>query len=129
MNKVFISGTISRDPIIREYSTKVANFSIACPRGTDKGFDYVSCVAFDKTADIIEKKTAQGTKVVIEGKVRVDSYEKDGKKVYQTNVVADRVELLEATKEVKGAEVKKMTPEELNNFINVDIEQEGLPFD
>ena len=98
MNSVSLIGRLTKDPDVR-YSAAtqlaVARFSIAIDRpGKDKGTDYPNIVCFGKTAELVEKYLTKGRLVGISGRVQTDSYEKDGRKVYTTEVVADRVEFL-----------------------------------
>ena len=98
MNNVTLIGRLTKDPEIRytEQQLAVARFNIAIDRiGKDKGADFPSIVVFGKQAENCEKYLAKGRKVAIQGHIQTGSYEKDGRKVYTTDVVADRVEFLE----------------------------------
>lgn len=101
MNSVELIGRLTRDPEVRytQSGTAYARFSIAINRGKDKdgkdlGADYPNVVCFGKTAELVEKYVGKGRMVAIIGKLRTDSYEKDGKKLYTTDVVADHIEFL-----------------------------------
>ena len=88
-----------------------AHFSLAIDRGKTKdgqdgGADYPSIVCFGKTAELVEKYCSKGMQVGITGKLRTGSYEKDGRKIYTTEILADRVEFL-SKKESKGTEEEK----------------------
>ncbi len=101
MNTVALIGRLTKDPDVR-YSAAtqlaVARFSIAIDRpGKDKGTDYPNIVCFGKTAELVEKYLTKGRLVGIAGRLQTGSYEKDGRKVYTTEVVADRVEFLGKT--------------------------------
>lgn len=109
MNNVTLIGRLVRDPDVRYTSEQkaIARFSIAIDRvGKDgnKTADYPNCVAFGKTAEIIEKYCLKGKQVGITGNLRTGSYEKDGHKYYTTDVVVDRLDLL------GGLEVKPEQP-------------------
>lgn len=97
MNNVVLIGRLTRDPELRwSNDLAVARFSVAVDRnGKDKGTDFPSIVVFGKQAENCEKYLAKGRKVAIQGHIQTGSYEKDGRKVYTTDVVADRVEFLE----------------------------------
>ena len=103
MNSVTLIGRLTKDPDIRtsaETQTTVARFSIAINRGKskngeDKGADYPNIVCYGKTAELVEKYLGKGRLVGISGRIQTGSYEKDGHKVYTTDVVADRVEFLD----------------------------------
>lgn len=101
MNEVNLVGRLTKDPDVRENNSglKVARFSIAIDRGKDKdgnslGTDFPNIACFRKTAELVEKYLSKGRQVAIIGKLRTDSYEKDGKKLYTTSVVADHIEFL-----------------------------------
>ena len=92
MNKVILMGRMTRDAEVRytqgENSSAVARFTLAVDRrfkrqGDEQTADFISCVAFGKTAEFIEKYGHQGTKFVVEGRIQTGSYtNKDGIKVY-----------------------------------------------
>ena len=98
MNSVALIGRLTRDPETRYTSDTqmaVTRFSLAIDRGKDKGADYPSIICFGKTAENCEKYLKKGRMVGIHGRIQTGSYEKDGHKVYTTDIVADRVEFLE----------------------------------
>lgn len=105
MNVVALVGRVTRNPDIRqsqgENPTVVARYTLAVDRrGTkekDKA-DFISMVSFGKTAEFIEKYVKKGTKLCIRGRIQIGSYEKDGKKIYTTDVVAEDVEFAESKK-------------------------------
>lgn len=133
MNTVLLTGRLTKDPEIKytPSQTCYARFSLAISRGKDKDgkelTDYPSVVAFGKTAEVVEKYTKKGMMVGITGKIQTGSYEKDGKKIYTTTIVADRVEFMEK-KETPEKSIKKETPEDdvLSMFSMVD--DEDIPF-
>ena len=102
MNSVILTGRLTRDPQIRYASQSqmaVANFTLAVDRnktkeGQDRDADFPDVVAFGKTAEILEKYAAKGSLIGVAGRLQTRTYEKDGRKVYVTEVVAERVELL-----------------------------------
>ena len=101
LNIVVVCGRCTRDPQIQYTSNQmcVARFNIALDRGKDKdgqnkGADYPQIVAFGKVGEVIERFVNKGSQLAIYGHIHTDSYEKDGKKVYTTDVIADRVELM-----------------------------------
>lgn len=102
MNNVTLIGRLTRDPEVRysDTGTAVGRFSLAIDRGKDKkgedrGADFPSVVCFGKTAELVEKYVAKGRLVGVTGRLQTGSYEKDGHKVYTTDVVADRIEFLD----------------------------------
>jgi single-strand DNA-binding protein len=102
MNKVILMGRLTRDPEVRmSGDTAVARFSLAVDRrfkkDGDQTADFISCVAFGKTGEFIEKYGHKGTKFVVEGRIQTGSYtNKDGQKVYTTDVVVEQVEFAES---------------------------------
>lgn len=102
MNSVILSGRITRDPEVKQTPSQmsVARFNIAIDRGKDKngesrGADFPSILAFGKTAELVGRYGFKGQLVAVQGRIQTGSYDKDGSKVYTTDVVADRVEFLE----------------------------------
>lgn len=118
MNSVSLIGRLTRDPEVRygQSQTAVARFSIAIDRGrdrdgNDRGADFPNIVCFGKTAELVEKYIGKGRLVGITGRIQTGSYDnKDGVKVYTTEVVADRVEFLDrAADRTDGAAARPQT--------------------
>ncbi|MGI6072511.1 MAG: single-stranded DNA-binding protein [Lachnospiraceae bacterium] len=149
MNRVILMGRLTRDPDIRysqgESSIAVARFTLAVDRrfkrDGDQSADFISCVAFGKTAEFFEKYIKQGTKICTEGRIQTGSYtNKDGQKVYTTDVVIENVEFAESkaassgtagqaqSQPAQGAPVP--TEAVLEGFMSIPdgLEDEGLPF-
>ena len=100
MNHVILIGRTTKDIELR-YSQNgnmaIARFSLAVDRmSKDKGTDFISCIAFGKTAELLEKYVPKGRKVAVQGHIQTGSYEKDGHKVYTTDVIVDRMEFCES---------------------------------
>ena len=103
MNTVSLIGRLTRDPEVRYTSTQmaVARFSIAIDRpvkeGGEKQTDFPNIVVFGKQAENCERYLAKGRKVAINGRIQTGSYtDKEGRKVYTTDVVANYVEFLDS---------------------------------
>ena len=106
MNKVILMGRLNRDAEIRysqgESSTAIARFSLAVDRrfrrdNDEQTADFINCVAFGRTAEFLERFGRKGTKFVLEGRIQTGSYtNKDGQRVYTTDVVAENVEFAES---------------------------------
>jgi single-strand DNA-binding protein len=107
MNKVILMGRLTRDPDIRysagENSTAVARYTLAVDRrfrrDSDQGqsADFISCVAFGRSAEFAEKYFHQGIKIVVTGRIQTGSYtNRDGNKVYTTDVVVEDQEFAES---------------------------------
>ena len=108
MNKVILMGRLTRDPEVRysngEKATAVARFTLAVDRrfkrDGDQNADFISCVAFGKSAEFIEKYFRQGMRVTICGHIQTGSYtNRDGQKVYTTDVVVEEQEFAESRAE------------------------------
>lgn len=143
MNKVILMGRIVRDPEIRysqgEKSTAIARYSLAVPRkfkrDGDQECDFISCVAFGKLGEFAEKYLRKGTKIVIVGRIQTGSYtNKDGQKVYTTDVVVEEQEFAES-KNASAANANTQldpisSPRDLGDgFMNIpDGIDEELPF-
>lgn len=105
MNKVILMGRLTREPEVRysqgDNASAVARFSLAVDRrfkkDGDQTADFINCVAFGKTAEFIEKYGHKGTKFVVEGRIQTGNYtNKDGQKIYTTDVVVEQVEFAES---------------------------------
>ena len=104
MNKAILVGRLTRDPEMRDTQggTKVARFALAIDRrGKDAGTDYPSCVAFGKTAELVGQYLRKGNRAGVVGRIQTGSYERDGHKVYTTDVICDEVEFLETRAEAQ----------------------------
>ena len=103
MNSVNLTGRLARDPDVRygaQSQMAVARFSLAINRGKDKkgedmGADFPNITCFGKTAEAVERYLKKGMQIAVTGRLHTDSYEKDGKKVFTTEVFADRIDFLE----------------------------------
>ena len=106
MNKVILMGRLTSDPTIRyaqnENSTCIANYTLAVDRrfkrqGEEQTADFIRCVAMGKCGEFAEKYLRQGTKIVVEGRIQTGSYtNKDGNKVYTTDVMVESQEFAES---------------------------------
>ena len=105
MNKVILMGRLTRDPDIRysagENSTAVARYTLAVDRrfkrDGDQSADFISCVAFGRSAEFAEKYFHQGIRIVVSGRIQTGSYtNRDGNKVYTTDVVVEDQEFAES---------------------------------
>lgn len=97
MNNVVLIGRLVKDVESRftQEGKGIARLTLAVNRAMKKDeADFISCVAFGKTAEVLINYTQKGSQVAIEGNIRTGSYDKDGTKVYTTDVIIQRVELL-----------------------------------
>ena len=104
MNRVELVGRLVRDPDVRmttgEEPKAIARFSVAVNRkGSKDQSDFISCVSFGKNAEFLEKYFKKGMRIGISGHIQTGSYtNKDGVKVYTTDVIADEQEFVEDKK-------------------------------
>ena len=98
INSVNLTGRFTRDPDVRytDGGTSIARFTLAVDRrfkrDGEQTADFINCVAFGKTAEFIEKYFRQGMKLELTGRIQTGSYtNKDGAKVYTTDVIAEQV--------------------------------------
>lgn len=108
MNKVILMGRLTRNPEVRysagDSSMAIARYTLAVDRrfnrrGEDNGAsaDFIPCVAFGRSAEFAEKYFHQGLKVLVTGRIQTGSYvNKDGQKVYTTDVVVEDQEFAES---------------------------------
>ena len=98
MNKVFLIGRVANDIEVKYTPTQnaVLNLVIAIDRPTqEKKTDFPRVTVYGKQAENCEKFTAKGKKIAVEAHVQTGSYQKDGKTIYTTDLIADRVEFIE----------------------------------
>lgn len=100
MNKCVLCGRLTKDPEVRSSGdTLVARYSLAVDRkySKDKETDFINCVCFGKTAEFAEKYLHKGMKILVVGRIQTGSYtDKDGRKVYTTDVVVEEHEFCES---------------------------------
>lgn len=134
MNKVILLGRLTRDPEIR-YSAgaeakAVAKFTLAVDRRFKKdgeqSADFITCTAFGKSAEFIEKYIRKGQKILVEGHWQTGSYEKDGKKYYTNDCIIESLDFADSKKEGSPAPSPQT---DADGFMNIpDDIQEELPF-
>lgn len=114
MNKVILMGRLTRDPEVRysqgENSTATARYTLAVDRrfsrnNDENAADFIGCVTFGKSAEFAEKYFHKGMKLVVTGRIQIGSYmNKDGVKVYTTDVVVEDQEFAESKKAVSNGD-------------------------
>lgn len=142
MNKVILMGRLTRNPDVRytqgEEPMAIARFTLAVDRrgkrDGEASADFPSCVCFRRTAEFIEKYAHQGTKLVVVGRIQTGSYtNRDGQKVYTTDVVVEEAEFAEskATADRNTQQTPPPSPDTgADGFMNIpDGIEEELPFD
>lgn len=134
MNKVILMGRLTRNADVR-YAQKqdgtqmcIARFTLAVDRKFkqegQQSADFISCVAFGKQGEFVEKYLRQGSKVVVSGRIQTGSYtNKDGQKVYTTDVVTEEIEFAESKSN------KDESPaSEGEGFLSIPVDDNSLPF-
>ena len=133
-NVVVLVGRIVRGPEVRytPSQTAVARFTVAVDRpfsrDNEQNADFISCVAFGKSAEFIEKYFTKGKPIGITGRIQTGSYtNKDGVKVYTTDVVAERVEFVGNKGESGGSAAQRNDPDIPEGFSALE-DEEDCPF-
>ena len=144
-------GRLTREPDVRysqnaDGSMAVARYTLAVDRrrarnnNDEQSADFISCVAFGRSGEFAEKYLHQGTKIVVTGRIQTGSYtNKDGQRVYTTDVVVEEQEFAESKAASSAAGTTAYTPSRPepsaaagDGFMNIpdgdSVEDEGLPF-
>ena len=134
MNRIILSGRLTKDPEVRysqgENATCVARYTLASDRkyskADDKQTDFINCVAFGKSGEFAEKYLKKGMKILVTGRIQTGSYtNKDGQKIYTTDVVVEEHEFVESKQTAAPAE--PVSPAD-DQFMKVDENITDLPF-
>ena len=154
MNKVILCGRLTRDPEVKyttgEKPMAIARYTLAVDRrgrrsqnDSEQKADFPNIVAFDKNGEFAEKYLKQGTKVIIVGRIQTGSYtNRDGQKVYTTEVIVEEQEFAESKNSSEQAPVQAEPVREQRQASNYrqqtlddgfmdlpdDVNDEGLPF-
>lgn len=136
-------GRLTRDPEVRygtgEGSTAIARYTLAVDRrykrDGDTNADFIGCVAFGKNAEFVEKYLHQGIKIMLTGRIQTGSYiNREGRKVYTTEVVVDEHEFAES-KSAKDGNTRQgshnkaaLSSEDGQGFMNIPDDVDDLPF-
>ncbi len=114
MNKVILMGRLTRDPEVRysqnEQATAVARYTLAVDRrfkkeGEEQTADFINCVAFGRAGEFAERYFHKGIKIAVTGRIQTGSYtNKDGQKVYTTDIVVEDQEFAESKNASGGGE-------------------------
>jgi single-strand DNA-binding protein len=128
-------GRLVKDPDVRysqgQESMAIARYTLAVDRAIKKDreqtADFISCVAFGKNGEFAEKYLHKGTKIAIEGRIQTGSYEKDGHKVYTTDIVVEHHEFCESR---NASGTSGNSAPDADGFVNVpdSVDDEALPF-
>lgn len=130
-------GRLTGDPEVRfsqgENATCIARYRLAVNRKFKKEgeqeADFISCVAFGKQGEFVDKYLRKGTKVAVTGRIQTGSYtNKDGQKVYTTDIVVEEQEFAESKNSSSNSETPANTQTDSNGFYSIPDIQEELPF-
>ena len=142
MNKVILMGRLTKDPETRytqgDNPMAISRYNLAVDRRFkregDQNADFIPCIVFGKGGEFAEKYLRKGTKVAVVGRIQTGSYtNKDGQKVYTTEVVVEEQEFAEGkagsqqTTQQKPAQTRE---ESMDGFMNIPdgMDDEELPF-
>ena len=142
MNKVILMGRLTKEPEVRYTQGQepmcIARYTLAVDRRLSRNSnngtsaDFIPCVCFGKTAEFAEKYLIKGTKMAVTGRIQTGSYtNKDGVKVYTTDVIVEEQEFAESKNALSNGRQKEVKQEEAyDGFMNIPdgIEEEELPF-
>lgn len=132
MNKVILMGRLTKDPDVRntgdDSSKAVAKYTLAVDRrfkrdGEDNA-DFINCTVFGKGAEFAEKYLSKGIKLVVTGRIQTGSYtNKEGQRVYTTDVIVEEQEFAESKNSSNGQSAGS------DGFMNIpDDIGEDVPF-
>ena len=138
MNRISLSGRLVREPEVRysqgEKPMAIASFTLAVDRKFKQEgqptADFISCKAFGKTGEVIEKYVTKGTKIIVEGRWQTGSYKnKDGQTVYTNDCMVENIEFCESRSSQQSNNQPAPAPNGDMGFMNIpDGIDEGLPF-
>lgn len=141
MNKAILIGRLTRDAQTRytdgDEPMAVSRFTLAVDRKTKREegqqtADFISCVAFGKIGQFIEKYGQQGVKLAIEGRIQTGSYtNRDGQRVYTTDIVVESAEFAEskqAAESNNAGQKKESAAAENSGFMPIEASADPLPF-
>ena len=136
MNKVILIGRLTKEPDVRysagENQMAVARYTLAVDRkfkrqGDEQTADFINCVTFGKNAEFAEKYLNKGTKIAVTGRIQTGSYtNKDGQKVYTTDIVVEEHEFCESKGQQQSQDLQKPNTVPEDEFMIPDTNR--LPF-
>lgn len=135
MNNVQLIGRLTRDPEIKNVGQNIlAKFTVAVNGFKKDDTNFINCVAWNKTAELVEKHFFKGQQVGVTGRLQTGSYDdRDGKRVYTTDVIVSQVDILEwkdsGQNSFDNSTIgKKATVQEFDFGADFKAEDERLPF-
>ena len=132
INNVVLSGRLTKNIEVRmsQNNKKYCQFTLAVDKyvNGEQQADFISCVAWEKTAEILSLYTNKGSKVNVAGRIQTRNYQNsNGQTVYITEVLVQQVELLERKKEEKQQDSIYINPVDDGGY-TMHIDSEDLPF-
>ena len=149
INSVVLVGRLTKDIELRKTQSglSVASFTVACDRrlsqeqknNNEQSADFINCVAWRGSADFLGKYARKGDTVGVEGKIQTRNYDRDGQRVYVTEVLANSVNLLHSKQTAQSQEqasyepqaTQEPKPQQMSDFDylpNVEVSSDDLPF-
>ena len=142
MNSVQLIGRLTRDPKVRysngETAIAVARFTVAVDRRLkrdgENNADFINCIAFGKTGEVVEKYFRKGQKIALNGRIQTGNYvNNEGQKVYTTDVIAENIEFVESKNSTSGYDSSSRpdpSKASVDGFMNIpdNVDDQGLPF-
>ena len=149
INSVVLVGRLTKDIELRKTQSglSVVSFTVACDRrlsqeqknNNEQSADFINCVAWRGSADFLGKYARKGDTVGVEGRIQTRSYDRDGQRVYVTEVLANSVNLLHSKQTVQSQEqasyepqpTQEPKPQQMSDFDylpNVEVSSDNLPF-
>lgn len=129
MNYVSISGRLTRDTELKTTTSgiPVCNFTVAVKKDFGEGADFINCVAWRKTAELITKYLSKGSMALFQGRLSQSSYEFEGRTQYKTEVIVDKVEFLDSKTQDENEQSQKENESVIENGGEISLDDE-LPF-
>ena len=132
MNKVILSGRLGADPDMRGSVLKLRLATNERRKNADGNWsdhtEWHSVVVFGKRAEALSRLLAKGSRVLVEGKLRTSSWEKDGQKQYKTEVIADDVELLDGKRDAAPRRAAPTSHDVTEDGHRLDWDADDVPF-
>lgn len=141
MNQCVLLGRLTRDSEMRTAisGTEVTKFTLAVDRNRkndngEKETDFINCIAFNKTAELIAKYTKKGSQIAVVGRIQTRSYDaQDGTKRYVTEVLISEVKFLDKKEDnlesmTDSQIIQKAMNEEYDPFMDIELTPEDLPW-
>jgi single-strand DNA-binding protein len=135
MNHCSIIGRLTKDLDVRYANSGSAflSFNVAVNRqfkkeGEERQADFISCKAFGKTAEFMQKYFSKGSQIGIEGRIQTGSYEKEGARVYTTDIIVEKVHFAGGNAGGKGDSYEPANNSQQPGFFPVTSSDEELPF-